>query len=148
MPPAETGALLTRHSARTCWSIGQGLIEDLCGRCGRSFSLLVMASSSAPVATPNQRRPVTAFPIYRHLVFRAIVATCGASWLLVAGAHAQSDFYRAAEQELAGRPGTLIRQEPMPGAPLQADAYRVLYRSTGLKGEPIAVSGIVIIPPG
>ncbi len=91
---------------------------------------------------------MTAFPIYRHLVFRAIVATCGASWLLVGGAHAQSDFYRAAEQELAGRPGTLIRQEPMPGAPLLADAYRVLYRSTGLKGEPIAVSGIVIIPPG
>jgi len=86
--------------------------------------------------------------LYRHLALRALVGICAASGSHVAGAHAQSDFYRATEQELAGRPGTLIRQEPMPGAPLQADAYRVLYRSTGLEGEPIAVSGIVIIPAG
>ena len=63
-------------------------------------------------------------------------------------AYAESYFYRASEQALQGRPGTLIRQEPMPGAPLDANAYRVLYRSTGLKGEPIAVSGVVVVPSG
>jgi acetyl esterase/lipase len=36
----------------------------------------------------------------------------------------------------------------MRGAPLGAKAYRVLYRSTELKDETIAVSGIVIVPPG
>ena len=36
----------------------------------------------------------------------------------------------------------------MRGAPLGAKAFRVLYRSTGLKGEPIAVSGVAIVPPG
>jgi dipeptidyl aminopeptidase/acylaminoacyl peptidase len=34
------------------------------------------------------------------------------------------------------------------GAPLGATAYRVLYRSTGMKGEPIFVSGVVVVPQG
>ena len=49
---------------------------------------------------------------------------------------------------LPGQPGTLIRQEPMDGAPLGAAAYRVLYRSIGLKDEPIFVSGVVVVPQG
>jgi hypothetical protein len=42
----------------------------------------------------------------------------------------------------------LLRQQHMSGAPLDATAYRVLYRSRGLNEEPIAVSGVVIIPGG
>jgi acetyl esterase/lipase len=61
-------------------------------------------------------------------------------------AMAQGAFYDAAPDEIAGSPGTVIRTEPLSGAPLGADAYRVLYRSTGLQGEPIAVSGVVVIP--
>ncbi len=45
-------------------------------------------------------------------------------------------------------PGTLLQQEQIPGAPFDATAYRVLYRSTGLDGQPIAVSGIVVVPAG
>ncbi|GGF71918.1 lipase [Azorhizobium oxalatiphilum] len=64
-------------------------------------------------------------------------------------AHAQSDFYATTRADVeAGPPGTLIRMQPKWGAPDGAMAYRVLYRSTGLKGEPIPVSGVVIIPPG
>jgi pimeloyl-ACP methyl ester carboxylesterase len=59
---------------------------------------------------------------------------------------AQSAFYQATEQQIAGSPGTLIRQEPMPFR--GGSAYRVLYRSTGLHNEPIAVSGVVVVPPG
>ncbi len=59
---------------------------------------------------------------------------------------AQSAFYQATEQQIAGPAGTLIRQEPMPF--LGGSAYRVLYRSTGLHNEPIAVSGVVVVPPG
>src|SRR6202050_279613 len=36
----------------------------------------------------------------------------------------------------------------MEAAPAGAQAYRVLYRSTGMHGEPIAVSGVIIVPPG
>lgn len=63
-------------------------------------------------------------------------------------AHAQSAFYDAPASLADGPPGSLVRQEPMDGAPLGASAFRVLYRSTGLKGEPILVSGVVIVPQG
>jgi len=66
----------------------------------------------------------------------------------ISPASAQTPFYQATATELQGKPGTLIRSEAIFGAPLGAQAYRVLYRSTGLKGEPIAISGLVIVPPG
>ena len=61
---------------------------------------------------------------------------------------AQTSFYDAPKSLLTGEPGTLVRQELVDGAPLGAAAYRVLYRSTGLKGEPIFVSGVVVVPRG
>jgi acetyl esterase/lipase len=65
------------------------------------------------------------------------------------GAATQSAFYRASPQQIAGEPGTLIRQQSLGlPAPLGASALRVLYRSTGLSGEPIAVSGAILIPKG
>ena len=45
-------------------------------------------------------------------------------------------------------PGSLMRQASLKGAPVAAHAYRVLYSSTGMHGEPVAVSGLVIIPAG
>jgi len=74
---------------------------------------------------------------------------CGAAVALLAdGAHAQTPFYQASAGEIAGPPGTLIRSEPMAFAPAGAQACRVLYRSTGMPGEPIAVSGVIVVPPG
>jgi acetyl esterase/lipase len=78
-------------------------------------------------------------------IFTAICVVSLAS----AVARAQTIFYQASPHEIAGAPGTLIRQEPLSLAtPDGARAYRVLYRSTGLRNEPIAVSGAVIIPSG
>jgi hypothetical protein len=74
---------------------------------------------------------------------------CAAAFGLSAGTvHAQTPFYQASTQQMAGAPGTIIRSEPMLFAPAGTQAYRVLYRSTGLSGEPIAVSGVIIVPPG
>ena len=74
---------------------------------------------------------------------------CAATFSLPAGAaRAQTPFYHATAQELAGPPGSLIRSEPMMFAPAGAQAYRVLYRSIGMQGEPIAVSGVIVVPPG
>jgi pimeloyl-ACP methyl ester carboxylesterase len=79
----------------------------------------------------------------------APVTVCVIAFFLAAGpAMAQPAFYQAREGEIAGLPGTIIRQESIPFAPAHASAYRVLYRSTGLHDEPIAVSGIVIVPSG
>lgn len=58
------------------------------------------------------------------------------------------DFYTATAAELRGRPGSIIRTAPFPGAPLGATAHKVLYRSTGLRGERIAVSGVIAVPSG
>ncbi|MEP9375962.1 alpha/beta fold hydrolase [Aquabacter sp. CN5-332] len=45
-------------------------------------------------------------------------------------------------------PGSLISFEPMQGAPDGASAYRVIYRSRGLSGASIPVSGVIIAPAG
>ena len=87
---------------------------------------------------------------FRMSRLRAILAAflCAAAVVLPAGAHAQTPFYHATAQELAGPPGSVIRSEPMMFAPAGAQAYRVLYRSVGMRGEPIAVSGVIVVPPG
>jgi acetyl esterase/lipase len=85
-------------------------------------------------------------PIIAKIAVRAFALA--ALLCSAAVAQAQSAFYRASPAEIAGPPGTLIRQEPMARTLEGADAYRVLYRSTGLQNEPIAVSGVVIVPPG
>jgi pimeloyl-ACP methyl ester carboxylesterase len=82
-------------------------------------------------------------PLTFRLLLAALCMFAGAS-----AANAQTDFYRAPRSEVAGAPGTLVRQEVIDGAPLGATAYRVLYRSTGLDNRPILVSGVVIVPPG
>jgi hypothetical protein len=70
------------------------------------------------------------------------IACCTASF-------AQTAFYSATDINLSSYAnGALIRSEPLDGAPDGAAAYRVLYKSQGLQGEPIAVSGVVIIPGG
>jgi alpha-beta hydrolase superfamily lysophospholipase len=80
-----------------------------------------------------------------------IVRIFGAAVFAVAAAASPSsaqEFYEASDSELRGRPGTIIRAEPFVGAPAGASAFKVLYRSTGLKGEPIAVSGLIVVPAG
>src|SRR6202789_3580909 len=82
-------------------------------------------------------------PFTVRLILVALCMLAGAK-----AANAQTEFYRAPASEVAGAPGTLVRQEVIEGAPLGATAYRVLYRSTGLDDKPILVSGVVIVPPG
>jgi alpha-beta hydrolase superfamily lysophospholipase len=75
-------------------------------------------------------------------------ASLGDVVLGVGQARASDAFYTYDVQQAQGAPGSIIRMEPMSGAPLGASAFRVLYRSVGLHSEPIAVSGVVVIPAG
>ena len=61
---------------------------------------------------------------------------------------AQDPFYQTTPADLAGPPGSVIRAEVTNDDRKGATDYRVLYRSVGLNGEPIAVSGAIIIPVG
>lgn len=55
----------------------------------------------------------------------------------------------AASEIRNARPGGIIRIWPLEGgSDLGAKAYRVLYRSTGLHGEPIPVTAAIIFPDG
>jgi acetyl esterase/lipase len=84
------------------------------------------------------------FASFRRARQRAGLAL--AAILFASGAQAQMPFYAVTEAELAGPPGSVIRADPMIGPAMAAKAYRVLYRSKGLKNEPIAVSAMVIVP--
>jgi acetyl esterase/lipase len=89
--------------------------------------------------------------VSRFAIGRALFLAFAMIWLVLVPSScglAQDAFYRATSVELAGPPGTLIRQERMRREPRGGTAYRVLYRSSGLKGESIAVSGVVIVPDG
>jgi acetyl esterase/lipase len=90
-------------------------------------------------------------PRILKLSIRVLRTIAGLLFLLLGDlgpALAQTSFYDAPRSALAGQPGTIVRQEQIDGAPLGAAAYRTLYRSTGLKGEPIFVSGVIIVPQG
>jgi acetyl esterase/lipase len=76
-----------------------------------------------------------------------LLALCLLCLASIAGdALAQSPLYESPAG--TGSAGTIIAQESMPGAPEGASATRVLYRSTGLHREIIAVSGVIIVPVG
>jgi len=49
----------------------------------------------------------------------------------------------------AKQPGAILNVWPLKGGgPGDGDAFRILYQSTGLNGQPIEVSGAIFIPPG
>ena len=59
---------------------------------------------------------------------------------------AHGDFYTVKPGDLTGPPGHLIRYAPIELMSIwRARAYRILYRSTDLAGNPIAVSGVAVI---
>ncbi|WP_195930308.1 alpha/beta fold hydrolase [Hyphomicrobium album] len=73
-----------------------------------------------------------------------------ALWVLVApSVNAAPDLkLDVSEAEIRkAKPGRVFHIHPqVGGAPANAKAFRIVYRSTGLNGEPIAVSGTVIYP--
>ena len=75
-----------------------------------------------------------------------------AVWGCLAGAPAAKAFYDVEPGEIPGKPGTIIRVWPLEGGGPSvigtANAFRFLYRSTGLNGQPIPVSGAIFVPSG
>ena len=77
----------------------------------------------------------------------ALASSFAAAVLPCAAEDHVKPFYAVTAEELAGPPGSIIRIEPWDlHTAYWVRAFRILYRSTGLEGEPIAVSGAVIIP--
>ena len=59
-----------------------------------------------------------------------------------------ASFYDTPSSIPADAPGTIIRFETMNAPFPESQAWRVLYTSTGINGEPIVVSGMVFAPTG
>lgn len=82
-------------------------------------------------------------------IFNVLAFAVAAGVVALAGVPAKAQitpFYAATEAELAGGPpGSIIRSEALRG-PWNSKAWRILYRSTGLNNEPIAVSGMLVVP--
>ncbi|WP_088890529.1 alpha/beta fold hydrolase [Leptolyngbya ohadii] len=58
-----------------------------------------------------------------------------------------SAFYTPPQPLPSATPGTIIRKEPLPeNLPKGAVAWRIMYLSTGMNGEPIAVTGTIVAP--
>ncbi len=68
---------------------------------------------------------------------------------LQAGHAGDDDFYAVAPHELAGPPGSLIRLQGRPDIQVtRSYVWRIVYRSVGFDGRPIAVSATVLVPFG
>ena len=57
-----------------------------------------------------------------------------------------ADFYTQPPDAAAGAPGTIVKADPLLGAPLAARGWRVMYRSTDLNGTPAVVTGVLVVP--
>jgi alpha-beta hydrolase superfamily lysophospholipase len=89
------------------------------------------------------------FPWWSLLVLGiACVALGGFLALHASSPHRPGPFYAAPSPLPPGPPGTLIREELIPGFYPGTKAYRVLYKSTGFNGRATAVSGVVVVPEG
>ncbi|MBL8908335.1 MAG: alpha/beta fold hydrolase [Rhizobiales bacterium] len=79
-------------------------------------------------------------------------AVCLAFALMLAGPVARAEenkdlsFYHVTDADLAGKPGTLIRYEPLQlFSVYRAKAYRILYRTSDMHGRTVASSGMVVV---
>src|SRR5690606_18156955 len=127
----------------------------------RRLGVMEMSRSTTMPRGPRVRPagPSRARAARRRLVGRSAAVLAVA--LLVSGCtvwndledHAKQEdaarpFYQVPDPLPAGKPGSLIRSLPITTAPTGSHAWRLLYHSTYLAGDDIAVSGTVVVPDG
>ena len=67
---------------------------------------------------------------------------------MVKGSPDLPDFYGVPDPLPAGKPGQLIKSENVDAPGLNGSMSRVMYLSTNINGEAIAVTGLILIPTG
>lgn len=55
-------------------------------------------------------------------------------------------FYEQPADAADGEPGTLVKTEELLGVPLASRAWRIMYRSTDVRGDPVLVTGVAVAP--
>lgn len=56
------------------------------------------------------------------------------------------DFYTQPADAATGEPGTIVKTDPLWGAPLAARAWRIMYRTTTAVGDPVVATGVLVVP--
>ena len=75
-------------------------------------------------------------------------STSKAPTTFVKGSPDLPDFYGVPDPLPAGKPGELINSEPVEVPGLNGSLSRVMYHSTDISGQDIAVTGLILIPKG
>ena len=88
-----------------------------------------------------------------HFKFALLTAIALAALVLVSCGTTLSNafstsFYNTPSSIPSNAPGTVLRFETMNAPFPESQAWRVLYTSTGINGEPVAVSGMLFAPTG
>lgn len=55
-------------------------------------------------------------------------------------------FYEQPDDALDGEPGALVKADALLGAPLASRAWRIMYRTTDVHGEPAVSTGVLVVP--
>lgn len=87
---------------------------------------------------------------WRHLLGTMVFCAFGLAGLTDARSYdipSTDTRYDVGAHELDGRPGSILRVWPLAGGgPADMQAFRILYRSRGVRDEPIAVSAAIFFP--
>lgn len=109
--------------------------------------------SSRPSVTTT--RPVRSATVLAALLVATLIVMSGATALFhdahrldegIAEQHGDAAFYELPSPVPAGKPGEIVRMEPLLSAPEGAHAWRVLYHSRDVHNADILVSGVIVAP--
>jgi acetyl esterase/lipase len=56
------------------------------------------------------------------------------------------EFYAQPGDAADGEPGSIVKLDPLLGAPLASRAWRIMYRTTDLNGDPAVSTGVLVAP--
>jgi acetyl esterase/lipase len=56
------------------------------------------------------------------------------------------EFYAQPGDAADGEPGSIVKLDPLLGAPLASRAWRIMYRTTDLNGDPAVSTGVLVVP--
>jgi pimeloyl-ACP methyl ester carboxylesterase len=95
----------------------------------------------------DRYRLVVAFVAATLAVVGVIVATQEARLIGDALERPGIDAFYAQPEDLPpGEPGSLVKLDPLLGAPFASRAWRIMYRTTDLHGRPVIATGVLVVP--
>lgn len=88
--------------------------------------------------------------VFVAAVLAVVGAVLATEWGRVAGDALERPgvdaFYEQPAGAADGRPGSIVRTDALLGAPFASRAWRIMYRTTDLRGEPAVATGVLVVP--